>query len=536
MKIVLFIIFILWLIKVSRDILFWAYLWQLKEYRRDRMRAHFELPSARRIFLNKLYLGKIALFVSSIFLFIGLWNFFFQIIVSIYYTAYGARSVLLTYTKEIKEPVYTKKAIALLGSVLVFLLLVGVLSYAKLSHSAFLVTLLVFDILAPVLVTAAVGIAKFPSERFKKRIFEQARAKRAGFKDLLVIGITGSYGKTSMKEYLKHILEGKLKVLATQENRNNEIGVARCVLDKLAADHDVFIVEMGAYKEREIKTICDIVRPQIGILTGINEQHASLFGSLEQIIKAKYELIESLPRQGLAIFNGENDFTYALYEKTTLPKRMYALRGFTVSAKPDITAEKIDISKSGTSFAVKLRDAREIFETKVLGKHNVLNILGAILVAQELGMSLAEIKERVRTLEAPPHTLKMYEGLNGVTIIDDSYSANPRGVIAALDVLYALKSSKKVLVLHPLIELGQAAGDIHRRIGVKINKVCDICILTSPDFSSEITRNAPNTDVIVLQSPGLIVEKLEKILKPDDIVLLENRVPEEVKRGLLNTK
>jgi len=534
-KIILLIILIFWLIKISRDILFWVYLWQLKEYRRDRMRAHFELQSAKRIFLNKLYAGKLLLLLSSPLLFLGIWQFFFQIFVGTLYSILGTRSIYAAYRRYVKEPVFTKKAILLCAISAIPMAILAILIYAKASPATFLFSVLLLDMLIPLAVAGVVGLLKFPSEFMKNRIIARAMAKRTQFKDVLVIGITGSYGKTSMKEFLAHILSQKLKVLATTENHNSEIGVAQLVLDKLNGDYDVFIVEMGAYKQGEIKRICDIVRPQIGILTGINDQHISLFGSLEKTIKAKYELIESLPKNGLAIFNGENDHVFALYEKTAIPKRMYALRSFSVSSKPDITAEKVDIAKNGTHFYVKIGENRESFETPVLGRHNVLNILGAALAAQALGMTIEEIQKRVKTLKPLPHTLNAESGINGSTIIDDTYSANPRGVMAALDLLDNLKGNKKIVVMYPLIELGEAASDIHRRIAMKLNKICDVCILTNMDFAREIKNNALNTDVFVIQDPKMVIQKLEKIVKSGDIVLLENRIPEKIKNALISS-
>ncbi len=544
MKIILFLIFILWLVKISRDILFWVYLWQLKEYRRDRMRAHFELASSKKTFFNKLYFGKIALLLSAPILFMDIWSFFFPIATAIFYVALGLRSVYSIYLKDLKEPVFTRKAIALCGISVIPLVVFSFLFFYKASAQVFFAALLALDTIAPLIVAGAVGFSRYPSDYFKTKTLQRAARRRSILKDLLTIGITGSYGKTSMKELLAHILSAKLKVAKTPANSNSEIGVANCVLSSIPDDSDVFIVEMGAYKEGEIKRICEIVKPQIGILTGINEQHISLFGSLEQIIKAKYELIESLPKSGLAIFNGENDYTRALYEKTRVPKRMYSLRTFNVSARPDIAAEKIDFipqsltksegqTKNGMQFYVRLGNKKEFFETKLLGRHNVLNILGASLVACGLGMSLEEIKEQVKTFNPPPHTLNILPGINGSMIIDDSYSANPRGAMAALDVLDGLRGGKKILVMYPLIELGKTASHVHRRLGIRINKVCDICILISSDFSREIRKNAPNTDVFVMRDPQIAIAKLAKNLKAGDIVLLENRVPEEIKTALI---
>ena len=537
MKILLFVILIFWLVKISRDILFWVYLWQLKEYRRDRMRAHFELQSAKRIFFNKLFGGKILLLASSSLLFWGVWQFFFQILVSLFYVISGTHGVYSAYRKKVKEPVFTKKAILLCAISAILVVIVGFGAYVKASSPLFLFIILLLDTLIPLIVALAVALLKFPSEYQKNRIVARAKAKRKDLKDLLVIGITGSYGKTSMKESLAHILEGKLRVVKTNENHNTEIAIAQALLRDVTPECDVFIVEMGAYKQGEIAKICDIVHPEIGILTGINEQHVSLFGSIEQTIKAKYELIESLPKNGLAIFNGDNDYTHALYEKTTIPKRMYALRSFSVNvnARPDITSEKISFSRSGTQFYARFQEERTQFTTQIVGKHNVLNLLGAILTAHGLGMNLTQIQERTKTLTAPPHTLALKDGINGSTIIDDSYSANPRGASCALDVLHALRGNKKILVLYPLIELGDTASTVHRRLGMKINKVCDVCILTSTDFVREIKNNAPNTDVFIMPDPQMAIRKLTKIIKADDIVLLENRVPEEIKNALISS-
>ena len=528
LKIALIFVLILWLAKVARDILFWTYLWQLKEYRLDRMKAHFELPSAKGIFLNKFYATKVALVFSSIFLFIDQWQIVFAGLVSMMYAALGGKSLYSVYAKKLRMPAFTKKALVIFTGVSAVYLVAAILSYVFLSQNFFLVTLLVFDILIPIIVALAVSLMKYPSDIAKKNLLEKAARKREEFKDVLVIGITGSYGKTTMKEFLAHILSRKLKVLKTEKNQNTEVGVANTVLKKLNSEYDVFVVEMGAYRVGEIKKICDIVKPRIGILTGINEQHVSMFGSIENTVTAKYELIESLPKQGLAVFNGENQYSSALYQKTITPKRMYSLRSFSVNEQPDISCEKVDLTPEGTRFYVKIGDKKELFETPILGRHNVLNILGATLVAHDLGMSMEEIKGAVKTLKAPPHTLEMKKGINGSILIDDSYAANPTGVYAALDVLEQMKGNKKILVFFPLIELGETASMAHRRIAAKINKACELCIVTSPDFAREISKNAPNADVLIMPDPKKAIAKLQKTVKEGDVVLIENRVPEEI--------
>ena len=528
MKFILLIILILWLVKITKDVLFWNYLWQLKEYRLDRMKAHFELPSAKRIFVNKLYLTRVALLASSSLLAIHLWQTAFTYLVLLFYALTALWAFYGAASRKIRKPVFTKKTVIISACSLFVLLSSAIIFYAILPSHIFIASLLAMDIISPLVVSFIVLILKFPSEILKNRVIEKAASKRKLLKNVLVVGVTGSYGKTSMKECLAHILSQKLKVLSTPKNQNSEMGVANTILTELTDAYDVFIAEMGAYRIGEIKRICYMAKPQIGILTGINEQHVSLFGSIENTMKAKYELIESLPRHGLAIFNGENEYTNALYEGTKIPKRIYALRSFSVSKKPDISCEKITCTPEGTSFYLKIGDTRELFSTPLLGRHNVLNILGASLAAHNLGMSIDEIKEAVKTLKAPPRTLEQKPGINNSTLIDDSYSGNPTGVYAALEVLEQMRGNKKILVMYPLIELGKSAIQVHRQIALKINKACELCILTSNDFAREIAKNAPNTDIIVMSDPQRIIAKLQKTVKEGDVVLIENRVPEEI--------
>jgi len=176
-----------------------------------------------------------------------------------------------------------------------------------------------------------------------------------------VIGITGSYGKSSTKEFLATILSAKYKVCKTSANRNSEIGVAETVLRELKPEHEIFIVEMGAYRTGEIKAICDIVHPTIGVLTAVSEQHLALFGSLEATKKAKYELIEALPENGIAIFNADNRATRELAEQTLKPKRLYS-----TERPADVSANAITVQPEKLSFSQVIGIVASAFGKKVL--------------------------------------------------------------------------------------------------------------------------------------------------------------------------
>ena len=331
-------------------------------------------------------------------------------------------------------------------------------------------------------------------------VINKAKKKREQFKDLLVIGITGSYGKTSTKEFLATVLAEKYKVLKTKEHQNSEIGISQCILNDLKPEHEIFICEMGAYNRGGIKLLCDIVKPKIGILTGINEQHMVTFGSLENIIKTKYELIESLPEDGIAFFNARNKYCLELYQKTPIKKILYG------------------------------------GNIKLAGLEN---IEGAKAVARELGMTEEEIVKACQKIENKFGGIQIKEGINGLKIIDATYSANPDGVIAHLEYLKTLPG-KKVIIMPCLIELGRASKEVHKKIGQKIAEVCDLAIITTKDRFKELKEGAiekgmPQENVVFLEDPNEVFEKIEAFCGPGDAVLLESRVPTQLVNQLSKT-
>jgi UDP-N-acetylmuramoyl-tripeptide--D-alanyl-D-alanine ligase len=362
----------------------------------------------------------------------------------------------------------------------------------------------------------------------------QATKKRKQREDLLVIGTTGSYGKTTTKEFLAHILSQKFNVLKTEAHNNTELAIANTLLRKLKDSHEVFIVEMGAYRRGEIKTLCEMTQPKIGILTGINDQHISLFGSQENIIKGKYELIEALPPKGLAVFNGDNKYCAILYYKTHKPKRMYSsfkddaeYKISNIAAKENLLRWSITVRGVGTTE----------FEAPLIGRHYVENCTGAIIIAFELGMNSEEIQGALSTLKPFPHTMELKKGINGIRVIDDSYSGKTAGVFAGLDALSNF-SGQKVIVMPTLIELGKDALDIHKDVAKRIAEVCKTAIITGSDFFGPMQEVAlangmTEIDFVYMIDPHKIVDKIKSATKSGDVVLLESRVPRKLLELLL---
>ncbi|OGZ18375.1 MAG: hypothetical protein A2Z68_02280, partial [Candidatus Nealsonbacteria bacterium RBG_13_38_11] len=442
----------LWLVRTTKAILFWFYLWQLKEYHIGRFLDHFNTEKGKNLLFSKLNVFKI--FLLILFPFYPVLVFFLILFIYIFESFKVALDIL---KRRLRRPVLTKKTVFL---ILMGLLVEGLIVFFVFSNifniRLFAFWLLVFDVLLPIIASLIVLLFQPFAVLLRNRIIQKAKEKRKKFADLLVIGITGSYGKTSTKEFLADILSLKYKVLKTKEHQNSEVGISQCILNDLKEEHEIFVCEMGAYNRGGIRLLCDIAMPKIGILTGINEQHMATFGSQENIIKGKYELIESLPEDGVAFFNAKNKYCLELYDKTSIKKFLYGQ------------------------------------EAKFAGEEN---ILGAVAVARELGVPEDEIFRFVGKVDKVPG-VQIKKGINGLTVIDSTYSANPDGVMANLEYLKSF-SGKKVIVMPCLIELGKASKDVHRRIGRKISEVCDLAIITTKDRLKEIKEGAGDKTVFI---------------------------------------
>jgi UDP-N-acetylmuramoyl-tripeptide--D-alanyl-D-alanine ligase len=530
-----YILSLFWFIRETKAILFWLYLWQLKEYHIGRFVDHFRTEKGKRIFLNYFQFIKI-------FLILGF--FFFPLVFpSILIFLYFAESVIFfknLFQKRLLKPILTKKITFLILSGLFFEFFFIFIFWQK-SLPNFALLLLLFDILTPALTSGIVLIFQ-PLAVFKRnQIIKKAKEKRAKFKNLIVIGITGSYGKTSTKEFLATILSERFKVLKTKEHQNSEIGISQCILNDLKEEHEIFIVEMGAYNRGGIKLLCDIVKPQIGILTGINEQHMATFGSQDNIVKTKYELIESLPEMGFAVFNGDSKYCRQLYKKAPVSKRI-CYTTFSALAEEvvqgDFWTSNIKLEKESLYFKVFSRwgDIAE-FKLNLLGEHYAQNILMAAIIAKEvLGMSLEEIAQVAQKIKPEQGGMRLIKTKYGLNIIDATYSANPDGVISHLEYL-KVWPGKKIIIMPCLIELGSASKEVHKRIGQKIGEICDLAIITTRERFQDILEGAmekgmPSGNILFIENPKEIFKKIKSFCQSGDVILLESRVPSELKNLL----
>jgi UDP-N-acetylmuramoyl-tripeptide--D-alanyl-D-alanine ligase len=347
----------------------------------------------------------------------------------------------------------------------------------------------------------------------------------------MVVGITGSYGKTSTKYFTEALLGSRFRVLKTRASFNTILGICRAVNEELGPEHEVLIVEMGAYRRGEIRDMARLTRPHIGVLTAIGPQHLERFGSIETIELAKFELLEALPADGIAVVNNDDPRVRRLAGGLTVPQvRRYGLDSSGVEL--DMAAESISHGPDGLRFTLVERGgARVTVETRLIGLHNVSNILAAATVARAANVSLREIAGAIGGLQPVPHRLETHTGADGVTIIDDAYNSNPVGASNALDALAEFKTGRKILVTPGMVELGVEQDASNEKFGAKAAATCDFVILVGTRQTSAIRRGLEGQGfaadrLIAVKNLSDGLEALKGIVRSGDVVLFENDLPD----------
>ena len=366
-----------------------------------------------------------------------------------------------------------------------------------------------------------------PVEKCVYLKYKHQALKKLNSMNLPVIGITGSYGKTSSKNILNDILNVKFNTFATPKNFNTPYGLINSINNYLDKFNDIFIAEMGAFKIGEIKKTCNLMHPKYGILTIIGEAHLESFGSRENIQKGKFELIESLPSDGIGILNGDDE-----YQKHYKLKNNCKVYYIGIDNKDvDIYATNIKLSSSGTSFdcIFKGDKTKYHFQTKLLGKHNVYNILAGIMLGKCLGMTISELQRGVSSIKVIEHRLELKKYGN-INIIDDAYNSNPVGSKMALDVLN-LMDGEKIVVTPGMIELGEKQYELNYKFGEYISSVADYVILvgvnqTKPIYDGLINKKYDKEKIYVINDVKEAFPIMNKLASNNTYVLLENDLPD----------
>jgi UDP-N-acetylmuramoyl-tripeptide--D-alanyl-D-alanine ligase len=316
---------------------------------------------------------------------------------------------------------------------------------------------------------------------------ELAKGYREGFK-LPVIGVTGSCGKTSTKDMIAVVLGERLSVHKTLGNFNNELGLPLTLL-QLKAGHQVAVLEMGMRGQGEIKFLAELAKPEIGVITNIGTTHLELLGSQENIALAKGELMVALPSDGIAVLNGDDVWCRRLGKDLAIRTLYYGID----DASVDLRAYGITPQEGqGTSFMVAYKGMEKEFLLPVPGRHNVSNALAAIGVGLSLGLSLEECSQGLAKLEMTAMRLELCSGPGGITIINDTYNANPTSTQASLEVLAErAQESPKVAVLGSMFELGSSTEAGHKQVGAFAANNCGLSyLLTVGDLGRFIADGA----------------------------------------------
>ncbi len=430
--------------------------------------------------------------------------------------------------KEKKPLVITNRVKRLLVTITIILLIPLIIMFKNFSYeivNGYYIRLILISYLI-YFVSLIAAIINIPVEKYVYYSFKsKAMKKLKSLNSLKVIGITGSYGKTSSKNILSDILNIKYNALPTPKNFNTPYGLIMTINNTLDKFDDIFIAEMGAYKKGEIKELCDLVHPKYGILTTIGTAHLESFGSEENIRTAKFELIESLPSDGVAILNMDDEKQTSYKIKNNCKKIWVSID----NDKADFVATNIKMNNKGMTFNVKIGNDNVKFSTKLLGRPNIYNILAGIALGNYFGITNEELQRAVANVKNTEHRLELRKNGN-ITYIDDSYNSNPVGSKMALDVL-DLMPGKKIIMTPGMIELGPKQYEFNKKFGEYISEVCDEVILvgekqTIPIQDGLKEKNYNEKKIHITNDVKEGFNIASKISTKDTYVLIENDLPD----------
>jgi UDP-N-acetylmuramoyl-tripeptide--D-alanyl-D-alanine ligase len=491
--------------------------------------------------------------------------------------------------------VFTDRAQRLLVAALLPLLLLLLVAISLVGAGLTLAGLIVVLAAAFVLLALApwtlqaANLALRPVQNAINRHYErQARHLLADWEPLIV-GITGSYGKTTTKFCIGSVLSVDRPTLVTPDSYNSFLGVIRTINEQLEWRHRAFVVEMGMFRRGDIAELCELVHPKIGVITAIGPMHLERLGSIEQIAAAKGELLDALPADGHFVTNADDPRCLELAARATVPVTLFGVQDssdadhgvLTPAGTPDRSTDGAVATRQGTpdrsteaavttptaagtsegtpnpspkntpgaqviARDIRLADGRTEFNLQLdgpdspmvsvsaglLGRHNVSNLLAAAAVGHVLGIEPARIAEGLAKVEAPPHRLQpIHNRRAGIVVIDDAYNSNPDGAAAALEVLREHPAKRRLLVTPGMVELGELEAELNTRFGEQAGAVCDITILvgplrTAPIREGLVAAGMDSESIHVVRDIAEATTLLGTVTRAGDVVLFENDLPD----------
>lgn len=385
-------------------------------------------------------------------------------------------------------------------------------------------------------VNVGIGVHKFLVENTLKAYQELAAGYRRSKKNLRVIAITGSNGKTSTKDILAHCLSSKYRVVKTQANFNNEIGLPKTLFD-VQDDTEIVVLEMGMRGFNQIRELCYIAKPESGLITNVGVSHIEILGSQENIAKAKSELLDGLTADGFAVLNGDDEYVSKMGEKAAAQVNYFGLKN-----SNDYYATNIVMNSDGTDFTCNERISGKTCKVHlpILGIHNVYNALSAIAMSVCYGVSMAECAKALESVKLSERRLEIVKR-GDLTFIDDSYNANPASMKAALETLKMVKEGsektqrcRSIAILADMLELGDIAKKAHEDIGSLCKELGVDYLITYGNSAKDIYWTAKKMGVKAqfCEDTRRAYECLVHVVHSGDIVLLKGSHSMEVNRVL----
>lgn len=570
------------------------YLWQVKEYRLDRFLSHFRFEKDYARVGVVLWLAKIALLiVGCLYIFFPAARFLvftFVIIFVLYFLHLEWFLLDLVKNRIVRPSLRSSRNLLILFIVLVIncllygfiLLWLTQFDYSNLDLStqnssvitifrnlgtqeepsgdpavmplltlvtafALLCTLLL-DLLVPVWVSVMVAITSPISQITRMSTITKAKKIVAGRgENLKVIAITGSYGKTTTKEMIYLILSTKFKTAKTTGNKNTAVGIAQSVISYIKPDTEIFVAEMGAYKLGEIAEATKVVPPDIALVIALTQQHIGLFGSKENLFRAKFELVDGLKPEGLAIFNGNDENCTKMALKTDRKKVFFyqlptAHSGSSDGGENEIAEDSLapnsqnenlylnKVIDIGDSLEVELtyKDRKYSFEAPLKEISYTLNLLGAIAVCLQAGMNIEEVITAVEQLPVANDYLTLSHGINGSQLIHDGKTSNLTGFQTALSFLDKKAKGKKWVITQGILDLGTERAEVYKTLANDLCAKANGLLTTDKELANAVRNISPEFPVIMVNDVHDFYTAYRFNIKQGDTVLIEGTFPSEV--------
>jgi UDP-N-acetylmuramoyl-tripeptide--D-alanyl-D-alanine ligase len=379
---------------------------------------------------------------------------------------------------------------------------------------------------APLVLPAATALLA-PGERRIQAGFRQSAVSILGSVDPYVIGITGSYGKTSVKWLLRDLMLADGPTFSTDRSINTVMGITREIREKMRPHHKWAIIEMGAYEVGSIQRLCDFTPPHAGIVTAVGPMHLERFGSLEAVLKAKAELAANVPADGILVCNGDDAGARRIAAEC--PKATTLLYGFE-GDDLDCRMSQIETTERGSSFSLTWRGQTFDGSTRLYGRPMLSNLMAAFTMAAALGVHPEVLLALARDLRPPPNRLEVKVQLDS-TWIHDAYNSNPIGFSAALDVLRDMPGSRRILVTPGMVELGEQQEVENRRVAQEAGAVCDLVYLVGDTNRAAlraglIEGGLPEESVLQFDRRDDALIALDSDMRSGDVILIENDLPD----------